>query len=725
MSRFRLLIFPIVVVLYGFVIQTLYPWSDRTGMSLCARTLFFSPLLYLPRAVLIQMCSYITRSNRNAIDTAWWEEEANTCLISKHGQGGVSSSSRAPGGDSLKQEEQSTPPVSPSPSTMRRGSGSWVEFVGSPMKGNVCQTEEVGVLVKGRLFEVDLKSRRMKPCYWPGSFHRTIRGTWFVDKQGDFVPVREMIAEKLEQAFLSRAWDPAKGLLKPQRDGRLAARIELTSHQGAVVMYALFYSGYECYIIWDTSFAWIKKKLSKSGGETRLALKRGYTEPPTEAALHKEANVAEEKIDNEVAKYPTPKSLVFAIHGIGQNISGANIVQDARELKSTILKAEAAMKDGDESPQERIEVLPVQWRKTLNLEIDSLAASLMPPGISSLRHVLHSTAVEVLFYLTPMHRAAILDSVVNSLNFVYRKFMNRNPGFCGKVSIFAHSLGSILSWDVLCNQGDFAQVAQDPIAPSWAPNTLDIGQLEFDVDTLFIAGSPLGCFLALRGVNQAAGTGLGTRASAALMQCNPNRPGPRDGLPKVNRLYNIYHPYDPVAYRLEPLAYAKVELEGRKNALVELVGGGRRIHIAAQELGDNMSQAASRFGSSIAGAFTFSKKGKIETQEEEKGDTLLSEAETMQSPPEEMQKDSSNVVETYIDKSSTNISRIAGGHMDPELGRPTSSRGRIDFALQEASLEHQYVAALGAHFSYWNSQDVGLFVLRALNGVDPISNQKN
>lgn len=660
---------------------------------------------------------YGFRAHRNVIDAAWWEEEAYH--FNKHVPS-TSSPSKIP--TKSEDDERATPPVSPSQTVKREvGSGSWVDFVGSPVKGASCQTEEVGILVKGRLFEVDLKSRLMKPCYWPGKYHRVIRGTWFVEKQADYVPVREIIAERLEQAFLSRAWDPAKGLLKMQRDGRLAARIELTSHQGAVVMYALFYSGYESYIIWDTSFAWIKKKLSKSGGETRLPLRRGYVEPSTDAALQKEANLTEEKNDNEVAKCPIPTSLVLAIHGIGQNISGANIVQDARELKSTILKADNSMKGEENSPQQRIEVLPVQWRKTLNLEIDSLASSLMPPGISSLRHVLHSTAVEVLFYLTPMHRAAILDSVVNSLNFVYRKFINRNPNFQGKVSIFAHSLGSVLCWDVLCNQGDHVQVAQDPIAPSWAPNTLDIGQLDFEVDKLFIAGSPLGCFLALRGVNQAAGTGLGTNASAALMQCNPNRPGPRDGLPKINRLYNIYHPYDPVAYRLEPLAYSKGELEGRKNALIELVGGGRRIHIAAQELGDNVSQAASRFGSSIAGAFTFSRKEKGESVGSEKEDSLLSDAEVAGSKPEEAQRQEMDIEA----RSCTNIARVAGGVMDEQLGRPTSSKGRIDFALQEASLEHQYVAALGAHFSYWNSSDVGLFVLRALNDIDPISNQKD
>ena len=101
-----------------------------------------------------------------------------------------------------------------------------------------------------------------------------------------------------------------------------------------------------------------------------------------------------------------------------------------------------------------------------------------------------------------------------------------------------------------------------------------------------MAGSPLGCFLALRGVNQATGLGLGTPASAALMHTNPANPGSADGLPRCKRMYNVYHPLDPVVYKLEPLAYSPEALAGRKAALVELAGGGRRLHIAAEEFGD-------------------------------------------------------------------------------------------------------------------------------------------
>ena len=42
-------------------------------------------------------------------------------------------------------------------------------------------------------------------------------------------------------------------------------------------------------------------------------------------------------------------------------------------------------------------------------------------------------------------------------------------------------------------------------------------------------------------------------------------------------------------------------------------------------------------------------------------------------------------------------------------------------ALQESSLENQYLSALSAHFNYWTSADVALFVLRAVHGLDVLT----
>lgn len=63
-------------------------------------------------------------------------------------------------------------------------------------------------------------------------------------------------------------------------------------------------------------------------------------------------------------------------------------------------------------------------------------------------------------------------------------------------------------------------------------------------------GSPLGLFLALRKVDPSKGRGLGTQAAAGLMLgAQASQPGCGDGLPAVHRMYNLYHPFDPVGYR--------------------------------------------------------------------------------------------------------------------------------------------------------------------------------
>lgn len=67
------------------------------------------------------------------------------------------------------------------------------------------------------------------------------------------------------------------------------------------------------------------------------------------------------------------------------------------------------------------------------------------------------------------------------------------------------------------------------------------------MDRLILLGSPLGCFLALRGVGPRAP--LGSPAAAPLMQLAPGLPFTADGLPAVGRLMNVFHPFDPVAHR--------------------------------------------------------------------------------------------------------------------------------------------------------------------------------
>lgn len=50
--------------------------------------------------------------------------------------------------------------------------------------------DEPAVLVRSGAFEVCLRSRLLRPCYWPAARHRVLRGTWFVEKGGEWVPLK-------------------------------------------------------------------------------------------------------------------------------------------------------------------------------------------------------------------------------------------------------------------------------------------------------------------------------------------------------------------------------------------------------------------------------------------------------------------------------------------------------------------------------------------------------
>lgn len=49
---------------------------------------------------------------------------------------------------------------------------------------------DAGVLVRGGMYEAHLSSRQLDTCYWPEPSHRLLRGTWFIEKAPDWVPLK-------------------------------------------------------------------------------------------------------------------------------------------------------------------------------------------------------------------------------------------------------------------------------------------------------------------------------------------------------------------------------------------------------------------------------------------------------------------------------------------------------------------------------------------------------
>ena len=195
-------------------------------------------------------------------------------------------------------------------------------------------------------------------------------------------------------------------------------------------------------------------------------------------------------------------------------------------------------------------------------------------------------------------------------------------------------------------------------------------KLIFDVDNAFMLGSPIAVFLMVRNQTKPLST------SFSLEGCS--------------RVFNIFHPYDPVAYRIEPLLDPRnAEFEPR---IMVHWNGGFRVQYQTKRLWRKLIQTTMQTQRTVI--------EKLEAGIAEMG--LLDS--TVDFPDEDNQSQpSSGMVED--DRSATNI----------VTGKLNQGR-RIDYMLQEKEIEaaNEYVAALAAHSCYWQEKDLSLFIARQI-----------
>jgi hypothetical protein len=177
---------------------------------------------------------------------------------------------------------------------------------------------------------------------------------------------------------------------------------------------------------------------------------------------------------------------------------------------------------------------PIEWHSLLHqLEsVDARIKKITLPTCSVLRMINNDFLADVLYYFTSFHGQKIVDMVAKSMNDSYSKFMNQYPDFKGKVAIYAHSLGGIISYDILANQS--RSTRKKKARP--AHHNVDYPELKFQPEYLFAIGSPIAAVLVMRGQNF---------DDYKIMS--------------GTRFFNIFHLYDPVAYRVEPLMGEKYE----------------------------------------------------------------------------------------------------------------------------------------------------------------------
>lgn len=255
-------------------------------------------------------------------------------------------------------------------------------------------------------------------------------------------------------------------------------------------------------------------------------------------------------------------------------------------------------------------------------------------GVAFARSLISDLALDVLLYQSA-YREQIVEIVLWESNRIYKIFKERNPEFNGKVHIVGHSLGSAIMFDILCRQKEISS-AVAPLRTPLRGRTSSTDQYEpsepkdlafdFEVEDFYCLGSPIGLFQMLKGRTISARNHPNAMPSESPL--NPDymddpfldlppqafanqRVSPVTGLPfnvsspKIGQLFNIFHPSDPISYRLEPLISPMMTtlkpqvLPYTKKSIFNAVAPQGLTGIGAK-IGQNVSGLWSSFSAGIA-----------------------------------------------------------------------------------------------------------------------------
>ncbi|KAF1793748.1 DDHD domain [Phytophthora cactorum] len=707
------------------------------------------------------------------------------------------------------------------------------------------------VLVDEGRHEVDLERMRMTPVYWPALEEIVVcRSRWvYAQRNYGLAPYNAEAATVLENAFVyylglyplekQRLMDieaqKPRGFFSSRAslsEAVLAARVEKDCTLSIPVEgHLVEFKGpqdimqYKRLLAGTTPFT-SKRRVYRGDPRVRA--------DPTTLQLWKDAMECDPVTGNPLKVTEDDddieeeiEHLVLIVHGIGDALKTLDLINvvtlrsiidcstTLRELNREALRSahfahlngedvEDETKDDNKTAtrQPRVEFLPIEWHSKLHMEgLDQLIRDVTLPAIPKLRELANDTVLDVLFFMSPLFHQVILDEVAKEMNRVFTLFQSRHPdwmesrrvrgGKRKKVSIIAHSLGSIICFDILnhqqvyMQQSESAQCTDDEGSSdeedvvvengnagedgsstssdddgeaelmacrlTTSPLTLNVGdvkyernvekfatcmapngagnatfhstskaftarhkkttgkkikaakkhtlpasatgavplvpKLAFDVEDLFCFGSPVGLFLNVRGQKL-----------------------DRDfQLPRCRRVFNIYHPYDPVAYRIEPImnparAHSKAAIirtfEGKLRFQYQLRNSFRAMWASLRQWRRDFERQV------LAGAHSV---GLVESPASM---TPLSDALAVVTQPYQLQRRPDEVQEEQQreeregDETTENVAVF--GRLCQGLP--------IDYSLQENEIEiaNEYLFALTAHVIYWNNRDASLFVAQKL-----------
>ncbi|XP_048258899.1 phospholipase DDHD1-like [Haliotis rufescens] len=581
------------------------------------------------------------------------------------------------------------------------------------------------ILVRGGLYDVEVENKKCHPIYWTGDVSEIMRGTWYYD--GSWQPMEEVYALQIETEhmanFANRRLDEVPAV--PQKGPRPV--IHNLKFQDFHVDWN---APNEIYLFSESASSKLMRQVTKSLGwqKSGSQLHRGYR---YEAMMED--------------KPPDIAHLVFVVHGIGQKMETGAIVKCCKDLRERVVHLKQKYFPDFDQHNKRSEFLPVEWRSSLKLDGDTVE-SITPHKMRGMRNILNSSAMDILYYTSPLYRSEITHSLQHEMNRLYALFCSRHPYFevnGGKVSVVAHSLGCVITYDIITGWNPMklydefvTSVIDEESENAEGSNKLQeemeqarkrVNELEaslksvhekqvkakqplqFKLENLFCLGSPLAVFLALRGIR-------------------PQSKGTHDHILPTSickRLFNIYHPSDPVAYRLEPLClkhYATITPllihfydSSKKTPYLKMK---RKAYAAFKSSSEESDHKGGKMDDSTegSGAEEQDSPGQTRKSGSGKGQKFSLSKWLTDFRANKKGEDSLAAELKMLQKMDSDAEKLqVKMYMDPKDIDKTELEYRLDYQLRERSLENSYMSVLTSHFCYWTNKDIAYFMLTHLH----------
>lgn len=540
--------------------------------------------------------------------------------------------------------------------------------------GDVLSDREHKIVVRGGMYEVDLHEWKCLSIYWPGEECGITRGNWFYD--GTWQPLEVDQSNRMEMFHLEKFYghklceyhiDPASRIPK-----------SVLHTLSFPEFHVDWYSPTDVYLYSEATPSKLVRSFTQKLGfqkSTGYRLFRGYREHATQT---------DRPVDIT--------HLVFVIHGIGQKMDTGRIIRNTSSFRDCVTWLKQKYFS---SSTYRAEFFPVEWRSSLTLDGD-IVDCITPHKLLGLRQILNASAMDIMYYTSPLYGNEVQQGLTVELNRLYSMFARRNPYFTangGKVSVVAHSLGCVIVYDIItgwrpdswqtksvpddlpsCSHG-LKEPPADETSEQGTPSS-NKSRLLFQIDNMFCLGSPLSVFLALRWRNP---------------ESNILPPS------LCRRFYNVFHPSDPVAYRMEPLIvreYCRIA----------------PIQIQAYNVGIHPNYDSLPLEPLIAEASTSATTTSTVSLPKKDGESD-SESASSVTPSGTPSKDRSWSIWGLMRGSW----KAQDGASSPQFDSLSGGlQHRLDFVLRETNLGGSYLSALTSHTAYWSNYDVAYFVLTRL-----------